>query len=125
MHCAQQVLKGIKEQTGIGDDLLEQLSFVSDGGIGLQSGACGALAGAIMGVNLLIGMNVRDMTYCEILKAFAVGHENLLTNKSVKKPEPFNIGIVKKTSYSQIGLKFVYSQYTCNLANSVISNIAI
>ena len=92
IHCAHQVLKGIKEKTGIGDDVLEQLSFVFDGGIGLQGGACGALVGAIMGVNLLIGMNVRDMKYSEILKAFAVGHKNLLTNKSVKKAEPFNVG---------------------------------
>ena len=92
IHCAQQVLKGIKEQTGIGDDLLEQLAFVFDGGIGFQGGACGALAGAIMGINLLIGMNVRDMSYSEILKAFAVGHKNLLTDKPVKNPEPFNLG---------------------------------
>jgi hypothetical protein len=92
IHCAQRVLKGIKEQTGIGDDLLEQLSFVFDGGIGFQGGACGALAGAIMGVNLLIGMNVRHMKYSEILKAFAVGHKNLLTSKPVEKPEPFNVG---------------------------------
>ena len=92
IHCAQRVLKGIKEQTGIGDDLLEQLSFIFDGGIGFQGGACGALAGAILGVNLLIGMNVRDMKYSEILKAFVVGHKNLLTDKPVKKPEPFNVG---------------------------------
>ena len=92
IHCAQRVLKGIKKQTGVGDDLLEQLSFVFDGGIGLQGGACGALVGAILGVNLLIGMNVRDMKYSEILKAFAVGHKNLLTNKPVEKPEPFNVG---------------------------------
>jgi hypothetical protein len=45
-----------------------------------------------MGVNLLIGMNVRDMSYSEMLKAFAVGHKNLLTKKPVKKPEPFSIG---------------------------------
>ena len=45
-----------------------------------------------MGVNSLIGMNVRDMSYSEILKAFAVGHKNLLTNKPVKKPEPFSVG---------------------------------
>jgi hypothetical protein len=92
IHCAQAVLKAIKEQTGIGDDLLEQLSFVFDGGIGLQGGACGALAGAILGVNSVIGMNVRKMKYSEIFKAFAVGHKNLLTNKPVEKPEPFNVG---------------------------------
>ncbi|MEJ2285894.1 MAG: C-GCAxxG-C-C family (seleno)protein, partial [Desulfobacterales bacterium] len=92
IHCAQRVLEGIREHTGVGDDLLEQLSFVFDGGIGLQGGACGALAGAIMGMNLLIGMNVREMTYSDILKAFAVGHKNLLTNKPVEKPEPFNVG---------------------------------
>jgi hypothetical protein len=92
IHCAQLVLKGLKEQTGIGDDLLEQLSFVFDGGIGLQGGACGALAGAIMGVNLVMGMNVRGMKYSEILKAFAVGHKNLLTNKPLRRCEPFNIG---------------------------------
>ena len=92
IHCAKQVLKGIKEKTGTGEDLLEQLSFVFDGGIGLQGGACGALAGAIMGVNLLIGMNIRDMRYSEILKAFAVGHKNLRTNKPVEKAEPFNVG---------------------------------
>jgi len=92
IHCAQRVLKGIREHTGVGNDLLEHLSFVFDGGIGLQGGACGALAGAIMGMNLLIGMNVREMKYSEILKAFAVGHKNLLTNKPVKKAEPFNVG---------------------------------
>ena len=92
IHCAQRVLKGIKEHTGVGDDLLEQLSFVFDGGVGLQGGACGALAGAIMGVNLLIGMNVRDMSSSEILRAFVVGHKNLLTDKPIEKPEPFSVG---------------------------------
>ena len=92
IHCAQRVLKGIKEHTGIGDNLLEQLSFVFDGGIGLHGGACGALAGAIMGLNLVTGMNVRDMKYSEILKAFVIGHKNLLTDKPVKTPETFIVG---------------------------------
>jgi len=32
------------------------------------------------------------MKNTEILKAFAVGHKNLLTDKPVEKPEPFNVG---------------------------------
>jgi len=92
IHCATLVLEGIKKQTGIGDDLLEQLSFIFDGGIGLQGGACGALAGAIMGINLIIGMSVSEMKYSEILKAFAVGHKNLLSDTPGAKPESFSIG---------------------------------
>ncbi|NOQ66075.1 MAG: hypothetical protein GQ556_02510 [Desulfobacterales bacterium] len=92
IHCAQLVLNGINEQTGIGNNLLEQLSFVFDGGVGLQGGVCGALTGAIMGLNLAIGMNVRDMNYFDIIRAFAVGHKNLLTNKPAVKPEPFSLG---------------------------------
>jgi len=49
-------------------------------------------------------MNVRDMKYSKILKAFAVGHKNLLTNKPVENPEPFNVGkeLAKSGSTGQI-----------------------
>ena len=69
----------------------------------LRAGACGALAGAILGVNLLICMKVGDMKYSKILKAFAVGHKNILTNKPVENPEPFNVGkeIVKTSKKRQ------------------------
>jgi C_GCAxxG_C_C family probable redox protein len=98
IHCAEKVLMGIREQTRIGNENLEQLSFIFDGGVGLQGGVCGALAGAIMGVNLLVGLNIRDTSYYQSLKAFTVGHINLLKNKPVKSPEPFNVGkqIVQK-----------------------------
>jgi signal transduction protein with GAF and PtsI domain len=56
------VLKGIKEQTGITNERLENLSFVFDGGVGLQGGVCGALAGAIMGINILVGMNFKNLS---------------------------------------------------------------
>ena len=92
MHCAETVLKGIREKTGVGNDLLEDLSFVFDGGVGLQGGVCGALAGTVMGLNVSIGMNVRDMSYFQILKAFTVGHLNLLTDKPMGGPEPFSVG---------------------------------
>jgi len=98
IHCAQAVLRGIKNRTGIGDPLLERLSFIFDGGVGFQGGVCGALAGAIMGINLLLGMNIRDTSYFQTLRAFTVGHINLLIDKPIGKPEPFGIGknIVKR-----------------------------
>ena len=33
IHCAQAVLRGIRDRTGIGDPLLERLSFIFDGGV--------------------------------------------------------------------------------------------
>ena len=91
-HCAKQVLEGIKEQTGITNERLENLSFIFDGGVGLQGGVCGALAGAIMGINLLVGMNIRDNSYFQNVKAFTIGHYNLLRDEQIESPEPFNVG---------------------------------
>lgn len=44
------------------DELLEQLYFVFDGGVGIQGGVCGAIAGAIMAFNLLVGLDIRATT---------------------------------------------------------------
>jgi hypothetical protein len=98
IHCAQAVLRGIKDRTGIGDPLLERLSFIFDGGVGLQGGVCGALAGAVLGINLLLGMDIRDTSYFQTVKAFVVGHINLLLDKPIGEPEPFGVGknIVKR-----------------------------
>jgi hypothetical protein len=92
IHCAQAVLKNIKSLTGIGDPLLERLSFIFDGGVGFQGGVCGALAGAILGINLLLGMDIRKTSYLKTIKNFGVGHINLLLDKPIGKPEPFGIG---------------------------------
>jgi C_GCAxxG_C_C family probable redox protein len=92
IHCAQAVLRRIREETGIGDSLLERLSFVFDGGVGFRGGVCGALAGSIMGVNLLAGMNIRDMSYWQTLKACGVGHINMLTEKPIGAAESFSLG---------------------------------
>ncbi|KUG23793.1 hypothetical protein ASZ90_006389 [hydrocarbon metagenome] len=98
IHCAQAVLEGIKNRTGIDDPLLERLSFIFDGGLAFKGGVCGALVGAIAGINLLLGMDVRDSNYFKTIKAFVVGHANLLTNKPMGVPEPFCVGknIVKR-----------------------------
>ena len=92
IHCAQAVLRGVKDRTGMSDPLLERLSFIFDGGVGLQGGVCGALAGAVMGINLLLGMNIRDTSYFQTAKAFTIGHINLLLDKPIGKPEAFAVG---------------------------------
>ncbi len=91
-HCARDVLRGIREQTGTGYDLLERASVVFDGGLGLQGGVCGALAGAIMGINLKLGLDIRRMGFFQTAKAFIIGHLNLLKKKPVDDPEPFAVG---------------------------------
>lgn len=93
MHCAQAVLRGIRSRTGIGDALLERLSFIFDGGVGLSGGACGALAGAVMGINLLLGINIRDTSFLQAFKSFIIGHVNLLLNEPIdEQPDPFSVG---------------------------------
>lgn len=88
IHCAQAVLKSVRANTSVGDPLLERLSVVLDGGVGLQGGACGALAGAIMGVNMATGMNLRNATYVEATRAFFGGLKNLRTNQPKETAEP-------------------------------------
>lgn len=93
VHCAQVVLKGIRERTGVGDPMLEMLSFVFDGGVGLHGGVCGALAGAIMGLNCHLGVNIRQTNFFRTFRGFAIGHINLLLKKhTIGKPEPFAAG---------------------------------
>jgi hypothetical protein len=83
VHCAQTVLGRIREGTGVGDSLLERLSIVFDGGVGLRGGVCGALTGSIMGVNLLAGRDIRHTGYRQTLKAFGLAHINILREKPI------------------------------------------
>ena len=92
IHCTQKVLEGIRRKTGVGNQRLEELSFIFDGGVGFSGGICGALVGAITGINLLLGMQVREMSYWKTIKGFSIGHVNLLVNKSLESPEPFMAG---------------------------------
>ena len=92
IHCAQAVLKGVRDKTGVGDDLLEKASFVLDGGVAYKGGACGAIAGAVMAINLAFGWNIREMSYARTIKNFVVGHTNLLRKHPKAMPEPFAIG---------------------------------
>ncbi len=59
-HCAQKILKEIREETGIGNEKLEQISVALDGGIGLAGGGCGALSGALMALGLKYALDTRN-----------------------------------------------------------------
>ncbi len=92
VHCASAVLRGIRRQTGIGNIRLERMAFVLDGGVALSGGGCGALIGAVMAVNLVLGLHIRQLSYGATIGAFARGHANLLRKKNRISPESFAVG---------------------------------
>ncbi len=97
-HCAGSVLRKIREQTGIGSSRLERLSYVFDGGVGFSGGLCGALAGAVMGINSLLGLPVREQSYWRTALDFGIGHVNLVKEQPLGKKDPFSAGkqIIRK-----------------------------
>lgn len=89
-HCACEVLEGVRKRTGVGNSTLERISIVLDGGVGLRGGACGALSGAVMAVNLAYGVDYRDKSHLSSLIKFHTGHRNLRKNKEIC--EQYSIG---------------------------------
>jgi len=92
LHCAGYVLEGIRKNTGIGNRRLEGLSFVFDGGMGLSGGLCGAMAGAVIGINVLVGLPVREQSFWKTAAGFGIGHVNLLMDTPFGPKEPFRAG---------------------------------
>ncbi|MBN1613099.1 MAG: C_GCAxxG_C_C family protein [Deltaproteobacteria bacterium] len=92
VHCALGVLDLFRKRTGIGNDPLDRIAFVLDGGVGLSGGVCGALVGAILGINLKFGLDIRQGNLRDTIKAFLIGHINLLKEHPMGAPEPFCIG---------------------------------
>ena len=60
VHCAPNILRKIREQTGIGNEQLERVSVALDGGIGLSGGGCGALSGALMALGLKYALDPKE-----------------------------------------------------------------
>lgn len=59
-HCAQKILKEIRNETEIGNEKLERISVALDGGIGLSGGGCGALSGALMALGLRYALDPKS-----------------------------------------------------------------
>jgi len=91
-HCATEVLRGVRKASGTGDDVLEKIAFVLDGGVGFTGGLCGALAGAVMAANVAYGWNMRSIGIPETIRNFVVGHINLLRDIKTSSRETFAIG---------------------------------
>lgn len=91
-HCAAEVLRGVRKASGTGDDVLEKIAFVLDGGVGFTGGLCGALAGAVMAANVAYGWNMRSIGIPETIRNFVVGHINLLRDIKTSSRETFAIG---------------------------------
>jgi hypothetical protein len=92
MHCTQTVLQGVRENTGIGDEVLERISIAMDGGVGIGGGAYGALVGAVLAINLLLGSNLRDEAMPRAYYTFFNGLTFLRSDKPEEIPDPFNVG---------------------------------
>jgi C_GCAxxG_C_C family probable redox protein len=55
--CAESVLLAIAESQGIRSDLIPRIAIGFCSGISRTGGICGAVSGAIMGINLVAGRN--------------------------------------------------------------------
>ena len=58
--CAESVLLAITESQGIQSDLIPRIATGFCSGISRTGGMCGAVSGAIMGINLVAGRNSPD-----------------------------------------------------------------
>jgi hypothetical protein len=81
-HCAKQVLEKIRNQTGIGNSTVERISVALDGGVGLQGGACGAMAGAVMAIGLHLAKNMRKSGMSSNMIALMQSPKKLRRQKS-------------------------------------------
>ena len=70
--CAESVLQAIAESQGIQSDLIPRIATGFCSGISRTGGMCGAVSGAIMGLNLVAGRNSPaeslELSYCLIQK---------------------------------------------------------
>ncbi|MDY6795995.1 MAG: C-GCAxxG-C-C family protein [Actinomycetota bacterium] len=97
-YCASEVLRGVREVLGYGSLFLEKLSVALDGGVGLSGGLCGALAGAMLPIGLIWGINPRETSLYGTLMSFLKGHVNLYMGR--KKPELWAVATLLTSEFA-------------------------
>jgi hypothetical protein len=102
VHCAQAVLEGVRANTSIGDPLLERLSVVLDGGIGLQGGACGALVGAILATNTSLGVNLREYSMIQSYMEFFSNLKYLFAGEPYGTSNSMDVGRVILAKFEEV-----------------------
>jgi hypothetical protein len=88
-YCAAEVLRGIRDDTGYGSLYLEQISLAFDGGVGLSGGLCGALAGSLLPMGLIWGIDPKKEGMIGTTIAFLRGHANLYLDR--REPELWSV----------------------------------
>lgn len=83
-HCAAPVLRRVREEVGLGSEFLEEISISLDGGVGLSGGLCGALAGALLALGGVWGIDPREEGTAGTLLFFVRGHLNLYAGRGRK-----------------------------------------
>jgi C_GCAxxG_C_C family probable redox protein len=87
-HCACSVFRNLVAEAGERFSVVEGATTGLWGGVAMSGAACGALTGAILGMGLEFGCNLRAMSFTAITSSFVRGHHNLLRHKTLRKSRP-------------------------------------
>jgi hypothetical protein len=81
-HCAYTVLKAVAARVGKPENSVGWACTGLGGGVALSGAVCGGLLGAILGLGLEYGVDPESMGFGGIVKAFVVGHRNLVKHET-------------------------------------------
>lgn len=102
VHCAGSVLERLDGGVDGTRQRLMRISAVFDGGVGLSGGLCGALAGALLAVNVRFGARVRRTSLIRTATDFVIGHMHLIRRPGVSLPDPYAIGKEIVTRFREV-----------------------
>ncbi len=81
-HCAYTVFRAVAARCGKSENSVGWACTGLGGGVALSGAVCGGLLGAILGLGLEYGIDPESMGFGGIMKAFVVGHRNLVKHET-------------------------------------------